>query len=352
LFQFTPDGRLENRVALSARDVDESYRVVDFGIDDEILYILDHFNLGHSNQTSDWVFRLRKIELSNATTVWSWQEPSPASTAEDPQLSVHPDRTPYLLSKSGHVIEIDVNSGSTARSFSLNSRNIRQPHFGANGLLYTYDKVCDLEAETCQGRPGKIVTQFLGVDDHENRYACDLDDSPTVLRRTDETYQAYGLGGIVVDAGRDIFMAAWNNDSRNLVIRHWNTSGDEAKRTVLQVPEPARDLGFPYVRLIQVDESGFYVTDDLALYHYSPAGELKSQQSFIDEADDVTEYNRAEALFPLESRVGGGIWTRLLYDRCRLEVDAQGRIYFPITDPEGVKVVRFNPFAEPEKWEE
>jgi hypothetical protein len=351
LFQFAVDRGLENRLSLSAEVTGEAgYSVLDFATHDEVFYLLDSFYERGSNHSHLVVLRLRKFDLRDGATTWVWQTPPTLATGrsreDTDQLAVAPKGIPYLLSESGHVIEIDMATGQTARSFSLRS-NTRDPYFGSDGLLYAAQKACDLQTRICWDFSGGNGDAFLGVDDEGSGYTCDPGPSP-LIQRKDGTYQVYRLGGIVVDSQRGIFIGSWDSRSRKLVIRHWNVEGNEIGHFVLTVPledeEAARNFGFS-ARLIQVDESGFYVTDDITLYHYSPDEELKTQQSFLGEAADVTEYNRREILFPIES-------STVTYPLCAFEVDAQGRLYFPITDPEGVKVVRFNPFAEPEKWEE
>lgn len=348
LFRFNADGQLSGRFELTAGDVGNGPCYLGgFAIDEESLYILDWFEEVPDSETP---FRLRKISLYENTTGWAWQEATEWSVWLDQggHLLVGPDGAVYIISSalvdSGRGTEIDPDTGRINRTFSLHAHISDTPTIASDGTLYTHGTACDLEAEECR-TIGPMSGWFVGSDDEGNAYMCT---GHSVARlRVGEEPQEYQWGGVVIDEELGIFISIWDAERLVLEVWNWDLLGQYLRTVVLSIPAAESLQRFAW--LVQADESGFYVKDlrhvepmgqVTELYHYSPDGELEGRQSFDDPAEDVALRDEMEALLPIESLVEGCDYIR---------VDGQGRLYIPVVDPQGFRVLRLTLLPIPEE---
>lgn len=345
LYEFSTEGVLTRRLDLRAGDeVRRRYTVEGFAVEGESAYILDRFYDG--DQPSAYLSRLRRIDLNEGVALWTWSIGMESSMDDPGQLVVASDGSPYLVSNTGTVLEIDKAGGQTTRSIDLSiTLSLPIAYWAPSGLLHVGGSACDLDSAVCEGTGSQFLEgeHFFGVDGNGNVYACDWWGDTVVRLLTGEESPSYPAGNAVVDAdGRGILISGWDARQKTLTIWNWNMQGEYIGGIVLDVPIEDYVSSQDYAVLVHVDEDGFYIDDHKALYRYSFSGEMETREPYSDpeESDryDIIWHNASEALFPIGSLAGG-------CDDAR--VDAEGRFYFPIVDPEGFKVLRLTPLPDP-----
>jgi len=130
-----------------------------------------------------------------------------------------------------------------------------------------------------------------------------------------------------------------------MTIWHWDATGNYSDTIYFEIPPIQESYTTYSAALIQANDNGFFLLISIrnvdppyylqALYRYSPNGDLLEQRLFTAAADDMNTYMIYEMLLLFQSSAGE-CWRYY-------EFDDQGRIYIPISDPEGFRVVRLTP---------
>ncbi len=325
LYQYAKDGQLERRLQLPLGGA--TLAIPAFAVEGGYLYLLDGVEQGSGGIAA----RLRKIDLDSGISQWTiLLEDFPKGFDN---LVVHPHGTPYLVFRSGLVIEIAPDTGQIARSWSLEiDENLRNARIAANGTLYVTTSSllsCDLRSGKCARLFEKRgCGEFLGVDDAGNAYF--VGEGLVDRVSPDGSLARYRLEGVVAQQG--IWISFWNEEKQELTVKHWDIGGRYLQSVTLHPPENSIFAGVP--RIVHTDGESLYVYDGTTLYRYSPDGQFEAMQSLGAQFPPDQAQNETDYLSPIHSYAmlhpGGPA------------VDRSGRLYVPVAAPEGLQLLRFS----------
>ena len=358
LLGFDTEGALMNRIEIVAAGYDEIpdgyyYQFGAFAVDGDRLYILDYFSADVSSSNyPNSVMRLCKLSLYQDNTSgdlqaipeWAYTYSGSEIVVGDFDLLVGPSSEVYVIYQ-GEITEFDPATGQVERSMSF-ERSMVNPMLAGDGSLYAEEIRCDLTGETCTDFPSVVFAFFLGIDVDGNVYEWRGYDASIVRLLVDEGLAEYRLEGVVYHEGAGLYLSFWDEDHLTMEILHWDAAGQYMGSDALDIPDLERSYyDQRLVQLVQVDtDGGYFVSDsvrfsstnrDQAIYYYVSNDQCELLQRFEDFYGDDDSY-AAMMLFmlPIESRV-----EHFTY----MHVDDLGRIYIPVIDPEGFRVVRLTP---------